>query len=115
MSFEHFEAEGPELLNDEYLPLVNKVRAKSKEFRKSGLKYETYLRDLVVKAHGKELVLLLDCKTRSVMVERISTRSGLKLGQDIFMSLICSKVESRGTTLVIYGQVHTSVYIFPCL
>ena len=87
MSFEDFEAEGPELLNDEYLPLVNKVRAKSKEFRKSGLKYEAYLRDLVVKAHGKELVLLLDCKTRSVMVERISTRSGLKLGQDTFYDL----------------------------
>ena len=64
MSFVHVEDDGPELLSEEYLPLINKVRTKCKQFRKSGLKYETYLQDLVIKAHGKELTLVIDCRTR---------------------------------------------------
>ena len=58
------EEDGPELLVEEYLPLIEKVRQKCREYRKSAMKNEAFLQEHVVKAHGKERHLILDCKTR---------------------------------------------------
>jgi hypothetical protein len=58
------ENDGPELLDPTCLPLVEKTREKVKEFKNSPMKYETYLEDLIVKAHGKRFNLILDMKVR---------------------------------------------------
>ena len=58
------EEDGPELLVEEYLPLIEKVRQTCREYRKSAMKNEEFLQEHVVKAHGQELQLILDCKTR---------------------------------------------------
>lgn len=44
--------------------LVEKVRKVVKLFRKSPTKYDTYLQKYVIEETGKELALLLDCRTR---------------------------------------------------
>ena len=58
------ENDGPELLDPTWLPLVDKLRDKVREFKNSPMKYETYLEDLIIKAHGKKLNLILDMKVR---------------------------------------------------
>ena len=69
------------LLQDKFHTIINKVRKICRIFRKSPLKNEK-LQDFVKDQHGKELKLILDCKTRwnslLCMIERF-----LKLKQCI--------------------------------
>ena len=58
------ENDGPELLDPSWLPLVEKTREKMREFKNSPMKYEAYLEDLIIKAHGKKLSLIVDMKVR---------------------------------------------------
>ena len=90
---EHDEQEGleePELLISFWLNLVENARGIVSLFRKSPVKNEEFLQEFVMQSQGKELTLILDCKTRwntlAAMLERF-----LMLYDDICMAVLKMK------------------------
>ncbi|XP_050507488.1 uncharacterized protein LOC126885105 [Diabrotica virgifera virgifera] len=83
-------------INPRYNDLLQKVRNVVKLFKKSPTKYDTYLQKYVKEEIGKELCLVLDCRTRwnslLAMVERF-----YKLKQYIEKSLIDIKSSIKFT------------------
>ena len=69
MSFEHTEinvndeTQGQEII-PEYHGILEKVRQKCREFRRSAVKNDDFLQKIMVEKYGKEISLKLDVKTR---------------------------------------------------
>ena len=80
------------MLTNDYKPLVDKVRKYCKKFRKSAVKNDKYLQPLLKEELGKELNLILDCKTRwgslHTMLERF-----IQVNKQLKSAMLCMECD----------------------
>ena len=86
------DVEDQEVLTNDYKPLVDKVRKYCKKFRKSAVKNDKYLQPLLKEELGKELNLILDCKTRwgslHTMLERF-----IQVNKQLKSAMLCMECD----------------------